>query len=90
MVFPSGGWLSHGAPSPQGTLFFDMQKNTLSKTNPYLKDAAQRKALLYTSVATSTAIEGVIMSAAKSKKPSKKTRKPMLVHESRSSYGSRR
>jgi hypothetical protein len=59
MVFPSGGWLSHGAPRPQGALFFVMLKKPLSKTNPYLKNDAQRKAMLYTSVVTSSAIEGV-------------------------------
>ncbi len=72
MVFPSGGWQSHGASNPQGALIFDMKKNSLSKTNPYLKDAAQREALLYRSVVTSTAIEGVKLPGMKTRKPSQR------------------
>jgi hypothetical protein len=49
-----------------------MQKNSLSKTNPYLKNAAQRKVMLYTSVATSSAIEGVKLPGMKTGKPSQR------------------
>jgi len=49
-----------------------MQKKSLIKTNPYLKNAAQRKAMLYTSVATSSAIEGVKLTDKKAMKPSKR------------------
>jgi hypothetical protein len=52
-----------------------MQKKSLSKTNPYLKNAAERKAMLYTSVVTSSAIEGVKMAKTQSKKPSIKSKK---------------
>jgi hypothetical protein len=49
-----------------------MQKNPLSKTNPYLKNAAQRKALLTMSVVTSSAIEGVKLPDLRAAKPSKR------------------
>jgi hypothetical protein len=49
-----------------------MNKNTLSKTNPYLKNAAKRKAMLYTSVVTSSAIEGVKLSGMKVGKPAQR------------------
>ncbi len=49
-----------------------MQKKSLSKTNPYLKNPAQRKAMLYTSVVTSSAIEGVKLPGIKARKPSKR------------------
>jgi hypothetical protein len=47
-----------------------MQKKSLSKANPYLKNAAQRKAMLYTSVVTSSAIEGIKLPGVKARKPS--------------------
>ena len=51
-----------------------MRKNSLLKTNPYLKNPAERRRLIYKSVVTSTAIEGVHVP---SKKPnvSKKGKK---------------
>lgn len=82
-----------------------MQKKSLSKTNPYLKNPAQRKAMLYTSVVTSSAIEGihlphildeqnatwaVALPATKSRKTTKKKKSAVTVHESGSSYRSRR
>ena len=67
-----------------------MQKNPLIKTNPYLRDAAQREALLTASVISSTAIEGVHLSGIEQCKPAKKSKKITQVHESRASYGSRR
>jgi len=82
-----------------------MQKKSLSKTNPYLKNPAQRKAMLYTSVVTSSAIEGihlprildeqnatwaVALPAPKSRKTNKKKKSAVTVHESAASYRSRR
>ena len=37
-----------------------MEKKPLIKTNPYLKDPALAKALLFQSVSSSTAVEGVL------------------------------
>ena len=82
-----------------------MQKKSLIKTNPYLKNAAQRKAMLYTSVVTSSAIEGihvphildaqnatwaVALPSPKSRKANKKKKSAVTVHESAASYRSRR
>jgi hypothetical protein len=52
-----------------------MKKDSLIKTNPYLKNVDQRKAMLYTSVVTSSAIEGVKIAKTLSKKPSIKRKK---------------
>jgi len=60
-----------------------MPKNPLIKTNPYLKNAAERNASLTASVATSSAIEGVIMAEAKHGKPSKKHRPSMTARRER-------
>jgi hypothetical protein len=49
-----------------------MQKKSLSKTNPYLKNPAQRKAMLYASVVTSSAIEGIKLPGLKNRKPSQR------------------
>ncbi len=49
-----------------------MQKNSLIKTNPYLKNAAERNASLSASVVTSSAIEGVKLPGMKARKPSKR------------------
>jgi hypothetical protein len=82
-----------------------MQKKSLSKTNPYLKNPAERRAMLYTSVVTSSAIEGihlphisdeqnatwaVALSPDKSRKTTKKKKPAVTCHESESSYRSRR
>ena len=82
-----------------------MQKKSLSKTNPYLKNPAERRAMLYTSVVTSSAIEGihfpkviddqnaawaVALSPAKSRKTNNKKKSAVTVHESAASYRSRR
>ncbi|MCK9275774.1 MAG: hypothetical protein M0P57_11870 [Syntrophales bacterium] len=40
-----------------------MKKKSLLETNPYLKDPAEREARIILSVATSSAIEGVPLSA---------------------------
>jgi len=82
-----------------------MQKKSLSKTNPYLKNPAERRAMLYTSVVTSSAIEGihlpkaidnqdaawtVALSPANTHKTNKKKKSAVTVHESEASYRSRR
>jgi hypothetical protein len=82
-----------------------MQKKSLSKTNPYLKNPAERKAMLYTSVVTSSAIEGihlpriideqstpwaVALAPTKSQQKNKKKKSALTVHESAASYRSRR
>jgi hypothetical protein len=46
-----------------------MKKDSLIKTNPYLKNPAQRKATLYASVVTSSAIEGIKLPGMKAGKP---------------------
>ena len=81
-----------------------MPKNSLSKTNQYLKNPAERRAMLYTSVVTSSAIEGihfhscideqnatwaVALPPAKAHK-TKKKKTALTVHESAASYRSRR
>lgn len=66
-----------------------MPKNPLSKTNPYLRDAKQRKILLFTAVSTSSAIEGVHMASTKPLYP-KKQGTPIAWHEAEESYGPRR
>jgi hypothetical protein len=66
-----------------------MPKNPLSKTNPYLRDAEERKALLFTAVSTSSAIEGVRVATAKYLQP-KKQAQPTACHEAEESYGPRR
>jgi len=60
-----------------------MKKDSLIKTNPYLKNPTRRKSMLYTSVVTSSAIEGVIMAEAKPGKPSKKHRPSMTAQRER-------
>jgi hypothetical protein len=67
-----------------------MVKDALIKTNPYLKNAVQREADLFTTVWSSTAIEGVRLSGLGMRKPSKKRVRPTAVDESAESYGSRR
>lgn len=52
-----------------------MSKKSLIKTNPYLKNPQQREELLYTSVSSSTAIEGVLTTDAYDKKTLKKKKK---------------
>jgi len=58
-----------------------MPKNSLIKTNPYLRNAAEREAMLYTSVVTSSAIEGVKMSKTPGKS-SKKNKKALTAQRS--------
>jgi hypothetical protein len=49
-----------------------MPKGPLSKSNPYLREAADLKAVLRNSVITSTAIEGVHGVLPKAYRPSRK------------------
>jgi hypothetical protein len=67
-----------------------MIKDALIKTNPYLKNADTRDAALHTTVLSSTAIEGVHITAEQLRKPSRKRTKPTSVHERPKSYGKRR
>ena len=68
-----------------------MVKDALIKTNPYLKNADLREAALSITVESSTAIEGVRIAGLNMRKPSKKRDRPATtVHESATSYGSRR
>ncbi len=64
-----------------------MKKKPLIKTNPYLKDPELGKALLYQSVSSSTAVEGVLTKYPKlSKTMEKKLKKVISVHDSSASY----
>lgn len=64
-----------------------MKKKSLKETNPYLKDPKLCKALLYQSVSSSTAIEGVLTKYPKlSKSLEKKLKGLISVHESSASY----
>ncbi len=78
-------------------------KNSLIKTNPYLRNTAEREASLTASVVTSSAIEGVHLRLndqnaewavaaipAKSAKKPKKDKFSVTCHESSKSYRSRR
>jgi len=65
-------------------------KKTLIETNPYLKDPVKRQAMFYTTVSSSTAIEGVHVAATKAIKESKKLVKPAIISESEESYVSQR
>lgn len=67
-----------------------MSKIPLSKSNPYLKEAADLKALLLHSVATSTAIEGVHGVLPKAYKPARKKNGASIVREREASYRARR
>ena len=68
-----------------------MLKESLKKTNPYLKDPELGKALLYQSVSSSTAVEGVITRYPKlSKSAEKKLKEVISVNESSASYGSQK
>ena len=64
-----------------------MSKKSLKKTNPYLKDDKLGKELLYQSVSSSTAVEGVLTKYPKlSKSAEKKLKEIMAVHEPSASY----
>jgi hypothetical protein len=64
-----------------------MPKKSLKQTNPYLKDPALAKALLYQSVSSSTAVEGVLKKYPKLDEALEKKLKEIIsVHESSASY----
>jgi len=66
-----------------------MSKRPLVETNPYLRKPKGRRALLYTSVSSSTAIEGVHAAVSQALKPQKPGR-PTIIRDSEESYRSRR
>ncbi len=55
-----------------------MSKKSLKKTNPYLKDDKLSKELLYQSVSSSTAVEGVLTIYPKLRKPAEKKLKELI------------
>ncbi|MBI4699246.1 MAG: hypothetical protein HY758_10190 [Nitrospirae bacterium] len=64
-----------------------MPKKSLKQTNPYLKDPKLRKALLYQTVSSSTAVEGVLTKYPKLPKSAEKKLKDVIaIHESSESY----
>lgn len=64
-----------------------MKKKSLKETNPYLKDPELGKALLYQSVSSSTAVEGVLTQYPKLDEALEKKLKDIIsVHESAASY----
>lgn len=67
-----------------------MPKAPLSKSNPYLREAADLKAVLRNSVITSTAIEGVHGVLPKAYRSARKKNGASIVRERAASYKSRR
>ena len=64
-----------------------MSKKSLKQTNPYLKDPELSKALLYQSVSSSTAVEGVLTEYPKLDEAlEKKVKEIIAVHEPSASY----
>lgn len=68
----------------------NMSNKPLTKTNPYLKDPEKRKSMLYTTVSSSTAIEGVHAAVDKAIKAVKKSGDIVILSESVVSGKSRR
>ena len=66
-----------------------MVKKSLIKTNPYLKDPEKRKAMFYTTVSSSTAIEGVHAAVEKAIKAAEESGKIANPSESTASRKSR-
>ena len=66
-----------------------MVKKPLIETNPYLANSNQRQELFYTSITSSTAIEGVHVATSDLVNPLSKHRETN-VREREESYGSRR
>jgi len=59
-----------------------MKKKSLKETNPYLKDPELAKALLYQSISSSTAVEGVLTQYPKLDEALEKKLKDIIsVHE---------
>lgn len=68
-----------------------MIKKSLIETNPYLKDPKKRKTMFYTTVSSSTAIEGVHIAVDKAIKDVKESDKIIsILSESAASGKSRR
>lgn len=68
-----------------------MSKKSLKKTNPYLSDPSLGKALLYQSISSSTAVEGVLTKYPKlSKSMEKKLKAAIAVHEASASYSAQK
>ncbi len=66
---------------------YTMSKKSLKQTNPYLSDPVLRKELIYQSVSSSTAVEGVLTRYPKlSKSAEKKLKEIIAVHEPEASY----
>ncbi|MBI5103128.1 MAG: hypothetical protein HZB33_15035 [Nitrospirae bacterium] len=64
-----------------------MPKKSLKQTNPYLKDPELCMALLYQSVSSSTAVEGVLTKYPKLDEVfEKKLKEVISVHEPATSY----
>jgi len=64
-----------------------MSKKSLKQTNPYLKDPELGKALLFQSVSSSTAVEGVLTKYPKlDEELEKKLKEIIAVHEPSASY----
>jgi hypothetical protein len=64
-----------------------MRKKSLKQTNLYLKDPELAGELLYQSVASSTAVEGVLTKYPKmSKAAEKKLKEVIAVHEPSANY----
>jgi len=64
-----------------------MKKKSLKETNPYLKDPELGKALLYQSISSSTAVEGVLTQYPKLDEALEKKLKDIIsVHEPAASY----
>jgi len=55
-----------------------MSKKSLKETNPYLKDDELSEELLYQSVSSSTAVEGVLTTYPKLKKSTEKKLKKLI------------
>jgi len=66
-----------------------VRKKPLIETNPYLKDPAKRQSLFYTTVASSTAIEGVRVAISETIQPSQKHSKPVMVEAEESALSRR-
>lgn len=67
-----------------------MKKKSLMETNPYLKDPKKRKAMFYTTVSSSTAIEGIHIAVKKAIRAVDESGKISILSESAASGKSRR
>ena len=67
-----------------------MPKKPLIETNPYLRSPTQRKALLYTSVTSNTAVEGAHVAIPQPLRDQSPKPTGTTLREREESYGSRR